>query len=145
MPTWWESPAALLGYSGTLAPLFVHPADLAPVPLLWVGAAAQGAGNVLAVVGICDLGRSFGIVAAHRRIKTGGLYRSVRHPIYAAYLLAFGGFVLAHPSIYNGVVLLAWGIIQIARIHAEEHLLAADPQYTTYAQRVRHRLIPGIW
>jgi protein-S-isoprenylcysteine O-methyltransferase Ste14 len=141
----WESPQALLGWCGTIAPLFVHPADLAPRPLLWAGAAAQGAGNVLAVAGICDLGRSFGIVAAHRGIQTGGLYQYVRHPIYAAYLLAFGGFVLAHPSLRNGVVLFVWASIQIARIHAEERLLSADPQYIAYTQRVRHRLIPGIW
>jgi protein-S-isoprenylcysteine O-methyltransferase Ste14 len=141
----WESPEALLGYSGMLAPLFVHPADLAPPPYLWAGLAAQGVGNVLALAGICDLGRSFGIVAAHRGIKTCGLYRCIRHPIYAAYLLAFGGFVLAHPSGYNTLVLLVWAIIQIARIRAEEHLLSADPQYTAYAMRVRHRLIPGIW
>jgi hypothetical protein len=31
----WDSPAALLGWCGTLAPLFVRPADLAPRPLLW--------------------------------------------------------------------------------------------------------------
>jgi protein-S-isoprenylcysteine O-methyltransferase Ste14 len=141
----WESPQALLGWCGTLAPLFVRPADLAPMPLLWAGAAAQATGNVLAVAGICDLGRSFGIVAAHRGIQTGGLYQYVRHPIYAAYLLAFGGFVLAHPSGYNTLVLLIWAGIQIARIHAEERLLCADPQYRAYAQRVRHRLIPGIW
>ena len=141
----WESPEALLGWCGTLAPLLVRPADLAPRPLLWAGAAAQGAGNVLAVAGICDLGRSFGIVAAHRGIKTCGLYQYVRHPIYAAYLLAFGGFVLGHPSVRNGVVLLVWAGIQIARIHAEERLLFADPQYIAYAQRVCHRLIPGIW
>jgi protein-S-isoprenylcysteine O-methyltransferase Ste14 len=110
-----------------------------------VGVAAQGIGNVLALAGICDLGRSFGIVAAHRGIKTSGLYRYLRHPIYAAYLLAFGGFVLAHPSVRNSVVLLVWVFIQIARIRAEERLLSADPQYAAYAQRVRDRLIPGIW
>jgi protein-S-isoprenylcysteine O-methyltransferase Ste14 len=141
----WDSPAALLGWCGTLAPLFVRPADLAPRPLLWIGVAAQGSGNILAVVAICDLGRSFGIVAAHRGIQTRGLYRYVRHPIYAAYLLAFGGFVLAHPSLFNSMVLLAWAGIQIARIHAEERLLSNDPYYAAYAQRVRHRLIPGIW
>lgn len=141
----WDSPEALLGYAGTLAPLFVRPADLAPPPYLWAGLAVQGVGNVLAVAGICDLGRSFGIVAAHRGIKTRGLYRYLRHPIYAAYLLAFGGFVLAHPSGYNTLVLLVWAIFQIARIRAEEHLLFTDPEYAAYALRVRHRLIPGIW
>lgn len=141
----WESPAALLSWCGTIGPLFVRPADLAPMPLLWAGAVAQGIGNVLAVAAICDLGRSFGIIAAHRGIQTGGLYQYIRHPIYAAYLLAFGGFVLAHPSVHNGVVLLGWAGIQIARIHAEERLLSADLHYAAYAQRVRHRLIPGIW
>jgi protein-S-isoprenylcysteine O-methyltransferase Ste14 len=141
----WESSAALLSYIGTLAPLFVRPAALAPFPWSWIGLALQGSGNVLAFAGICDLGRSFGIVAAHRGIKTRGLYRIVRHPIYAAYLLAFGGFVLAHPSVFNTVVLLVWATIQMARIRAEEHLLSADPQYAAYAMRVRHRLIPGIW
>src|SRR5215212_10926267 len=72
----WDSPAALLGYSGMLAPLFVRPAALAPPPLLWVGVAAQGVGNILAVAGICDLGCSFGIIAAHRGIKTWGRTRS---------------------------------------------------------------------
>ena len=141
----WDSPAALLGYSGTLAPLFVRSAALALPPLLWVGVAAQGVGNVLAVAGICDLGRSFGIIAANRGIKTRGLYRSVRHPIYAAYLLAFGGFVLAHPSVFNSMVLLGWAIIQIARIHAEERMLGEDPSYCAYRRAVRYRLVPGLW
>jgi protein-S-isoprenylcysteine O-methyltransferase Ste14 len=145
MTVHWKSPQALLGYSGTLAPLFVRPAELVPPPLLWVGVAAQGIGNVLAVAGICDLGRSFGIIAAHRGIKAGGLYRSVRHPIYAAYLLAFGGFVLAHPSIHNGVVLLVWAIFQIARIQSEERMLGEDPAYCAYRRAVRYRLVPGLW
>jgi protein-S-isoprenylcysteine O-methyltransferase Ste14 len=141
----WDSPAALLGWCGTLAPLFVRPADLASRPLLWVGVAAQGVGNALAVAGICDLGRSFGIVAAHRGIQTGGLYRAVRHPIYAAYLLAFGGFVLAHPSLCNSMVLLVWAGIQIARIQSEERLLGEDPVYCAYQRAVRYRLVPGLW
>ena len=141
----WDSPAALLGYSGTLAPLFVRPAALAPPPLLWVGVAAQGIGNVLAVAGICDLGRNFGIVAAHRGIKTCGLYQYVRHPIYGAYLLAFGGFVLAHPSVFNSLVLLGWAGIQIARIQTEERMLGEDPTYCAYQRAVRYRLVPGLW
>jgi protein-S-isoprenylcysteine O-methyltransferase Ste14 len=141
----WESPQALLGYSGTLAPLFVRPDNLGPPPLLWVGLAAQSIGNVLAVAGICDLGRSFGIVAAHRGIQTGGLYRHIRHPIYAAYLLAFGGFVLAHPSVFNSLVLLVWIVIQIARIQSEERLLGEDPAYCVYRRAVRYRLVPGLW
>jgi hypothetical protein len=32
----------------------------------------------------------------------------VRHPIYAAYVLAFGGFVLSHPTLINGMILAGW-------------------------------------
>jgi len=53
--------------------------------------------------------------------------------------------VVARPSVTNGVVLLLWTGIQLARIHAEERLLYTDLRYTAYAARVRYRLIPGIW
>jgi protein-S-isoprenylcysteine O-methyltransferase Ste14 len=84
-------------------------------------------------------------VAANRGIKTCGLYRYVRHPIYAAYLLAFGGFVLIHPSVVNSMVLLVWVIIQIARIQSEERVLMEDPSYCAYRRAVRYRLVPGLW
>jgi protein-S-isoprenylcysteine O-methyltransferase Ste14 len=142
---YWESPEALLGYSGTLVPLLVRPAALAPWPALWVGVTVQAIGNILALISILQLGRSFGIVAANRGVQTGGLYRYVRHPIYAAYLLAFGGFVLIHPSVVNSVVLLVWVIIQIARIQSEERVLGEDPAYCAYRRAVRYRLIPGLW
>jgi protein-S-isoprenylcysteine O-methyltransferase Ste14 len=141
----WESPEALLAYAGTLGPLFIRPAELAPAALLWAGVAVQGIGNVLAVAGICQLGRSFGLVAANRGVQTGGLYGFVRHPIYAAYLLAFGGFALAHPSAVNTAVLLVWAGVQIARIRAEERLLRQDAAYLAYLRLVRYRLIPGLW
>ena len=140
-----DSPAALLGWCGTLAPLFVRPAALAPLPWPIVGGALQMIGQALALSATLALGRSFGIVAANRGIQTGGLYRIVRHPLYAAYLLAFGGYVLAHPSHLNSGVLLVWVGIQMARIHAEERLLGADPCYCAYAARVRFRLLAGIW
>ncbi len=141
----WDSPAALLGYAGTLVPLLVRPAALAPSTWLWIGVSVQAIGNVLALISILQLGRSFGIVAANRGIQTGGLYRYVRHPIYAAYLLAFGGFVLAHPSVVNSGVLLVWATIQIARIHAEERVLGEDLTYCAYRRAVRYRLVPGVW
>jgi protein-S-isoprenylcysteine O-methyltransferase Ste14 len=42
-------------------------------------------------------------------------------------------------------VLLIWAVIQIARIQAEERVLATDPAYCAYQRVVRHRLIPGVW
>jgi protein-S-isoprenylcysteine O-methyltransferase Ste14 len=141
----WYSPPAMLGWCGTLAPLLVRPADPAPAPWSLVGGALQVIGQIFALSATLSLGRSFGIVAANRGIQCGGLYQVIRHPLYAAYLLAFGGYVLAHPSPSSSIVLLAWIGFQLARIQVEERQLGVDPSYRAYAARVRFRLLPGIW
>jgi protein-S-isoprenylcysteine O-methyltransferase Ste14 len=102
-------------------------------------------GSVLVLVATLRLGRSFAIIAANRGIQTGGLYRLVRHPIYAAYALIFSGFVLTHPSAANALVLLVWLWAQTRRIQAEEQLLAQDHVYRAYHRRVRYRLLPKVW
>ena len=91
------------------------------------------------------LGRSFGIEAANRGIQTHGLYRFVRHPIYAAYLPLIGGYLLAYPSVWNALLVGCWLVCQVARIQREEAVLGQDEQYQAYAERVRWRLIPGAW
>ena len=140
-----DSPPAVLAWCGTILPLLLRPSALAPVPLAVLGNAIQLVGGLLVLAATLRLGRSFGIVAANRGIQTGGLYRVVRHPIYAAYVLAFGGFVLAHPTLSNGVILAGWLIVQVLRVRAEERLLMQDTGYATYAAQVRYRLIPGCW
>ena len=103
------------------------------------------AGSVLASGAILSLGRSFSIEAANRSIQTHGLYRFVRHPIYAAYLPSVGGFLVAYPSWLNALMFVAWMSFQVARIRREEAVLSLDTQYQLYAQQVRWRLIPGLW
>jgi protein-S-isoprenylcysteine O-methyltransferase Ste14 len=140
-----DSPPAVLAWCGTILPLVLRP-SAAPSVLLGVfGSMIQLVGGLLVLAATLRLGRSFGIVAANRGIQTEGLYRVVRHPIYAAYVLAFGGFVLAHPTVMNGVVLAGWLSVQILRIRAEERLLMQDVQYSAYAAHVRYRLLPGWW
>jgi len=139
------SPPAVLAWCGTILPLLLRPTTLAPVPLARLGNTVQLMGGLLVLVATLRLGRSFGIVAANRGIQTGGLYRVVGHPIYAAYVLAFGGFVLAHPSLNNLVILASWLLVQVLRVRAEECLLMQDAGYMRYAEQVRYRLIPGCW
>lgn len=139
------SPPAVLAWCGTILPLVLRPSAAPPVLLGVFGSMIQLIGGLLVLTATLRLGRSFGIVAANRGIQTGGLYRVVRHPIYAAYVLAFGGFVLAHPTIMNGVVLVGWLSVQVLRIRAEERLLMQDMHYTVYAAQVRYRLLPGWW
>ena len=141
-----EPRAVALAWLGTLLPLMLRPTDSAGAPLvLLAGLAMQYVGGIVLLAATLSLGRSFGIAAANRGIRVGGLYRMVRHPIYAAYLLIFFGFTLRHLSPSNVVVLMIWTAVQTRRALAEELLLAQDATYRAYQARVRYRFVPGVW
>jgi protein-S-isoprenylcysteine O-methyltransferase Ste14 len=91
------------------------------------------------------LWRSSGLVAANREVRQGGLYRLVRHPMYAGYMMTHAGFLLIMPTLWNlGVYVVTWALL-ILRIFAEEKLLSQDPVYRDYAAQVRYRLLPGVF
>ena len=135
----------LLAITATCAPLLIVPTQhplpmIAPFALgLWsIGTVAQLTGKLF-------LRRSFGIAPANRGIKTGGMYRIVRHPIYAGYLLAHVGALLLIPSLLNlAIYAISWAA-QIPRILAEERLLGQSAAYRDYMTRTRWRLIPGVF
>lgn len=102
-------------------------------------------GNVVQISGKLFLRRSFGIAPANRGIKRDGLYRFVRHPIYAGYLFTHIGILLIMPSLVNLVIYAIGWWAQILRIQAEEALLTQDPDYRDYLQQTRWRLIPGLY
>lgn len=137
----------LLAIAATAAPLLVVPADT-PVLLRALEPLAIGmvtCGNVIQIAAKLFLRRSFGVAPANRGIKTDGMYRFVRHPIYAGYLLVHLGILLLMPSPLN---LLVYGIgwwAQILRLLAEERLLGEDPAYSAFMAKTRWRLIPGIF
>jgi protein-S-isoprenylcysteine O-methyltransferase Ste14 len=96
------------------------------------------------VAALFSLKRSFGVVPANRGIQDGGLYRFVRHPLYAAELLALLGVLIANASILNALIWTAECALQCLRARAEEQLLGTDATYRAYRGRVRYRLIPGL-
>ena len=57
----------------------------------------QLSGLLVAFLSLATLGRSFGIVAANRGVKTRGPYRFVRHPTYMGYLICYLGYVAENP------------------------------------------------
>lgn len=118
-----------------------HP--LFHLELLWFGMQLMGA--VAAAVSLGVLGRSFGLVAANRGVRTGGPYRIVRHPAYAAYFFTDVGYTLENPSVRNVALLAIVLTAQLVRIRTEEDCLRADPLYVNYCQRVRYRLLPLVW
>jgi protein-S-isoprenylcysteine O-methyltransferase Ste14 len=91
------------------------------------------------------LGRSFAILPALRRIRTGGPYRVVRHPIYLSLVFYDVGFVVVHPSWWNAAVATAGIVAHVARVVLEERLLAQEPAYRAYCRTTPRRLIPFVW
>jgi len=116
--------------------------------LVWgvrAGFGLQVAGLVLAIGSLAALGRSFGFVAADRGLVTRGPYAVVRHPIYAGYFLIQSGYVLQSLSWENLAVLVLTTACNIGRMIAEERVLRSSTEYEAYRQRVRWRVIPGMW
>jgi len=107
--------------------------------------AVQLAGLLIALASLGTLGRSFGIVAANRGVKTGGPYRLVRHPAYLGYLISYIGYVAENPSFANLGLLCLSTVFQLVRIGEEERLLSRDSAYDSYRRSVRYRLVPLLY
>lgn len=75
-----------------------------------------------------------------------GPYLIVRHPGYAGNMLALPGMVLALSSMWTLIPAAMALIITVIRTALEDRTLQDElPGYRDYAQRVRYRLIPGIY
>ncbi|HZP10267.1 isoprenylcysteine carboxylmethyltransferase family protein [Methyloceanibacter sp.] len=135
----------LLGISGAIIPLLVSPTGPGSLAPHGVCAVIMLAGLYLQISAKVSLGQSFGLVAANRGVKVVGPYRFVRHPMYAGYMIAHVGFLLAFPSLWNAALYSAEFAIQVARLLREEHFLGQDQAYRAYAARVRYRLLPAIF
>lgn len=132
----------LFAVAGTFTPLFFVPASWGLLP------AAKNLivfGTVLQIFGLISLNRSFALVAAKREIKTKGMYRFVRHPLYAGYLLIFTGYILANTTLMNFVLyVMTMGFLFVRMVREEKHLVL-DPAYGEYMQQVRYRVIPFVF
>jgi protein-S-isoprenylcysteine O-methyltransferase Ste14 len=81
-----------------------------------------------------------------QRAVTTGLYRYVRHPMYAAAALSFVGTALLLGS-WLGLAMTPVLIVLLAirAMKEEQTLIEKLDGYADYATRVRYRLIPGLW
>jgi protein-S-isoprenylcysteine O-methyltransferase Ste14 len=79
-------------------------------------------------------------------VATSGVYRVVRHPFYAADPLIFVGQALWLGSWTAAAHAVAPTALVVVRLVLEERLLRRElPGYAAYAERVRYRLVPGVW
>lgn len=102
------------------------------------------AANVLGLLTILNLGRSFGILIAVREVKTTGLYRFVRHPMYATDILLRLGYLLGHPTPAATAIVAFSVLAYYWRARFEEEFLSRDEVYREYMKRVRARFIPFL-
>ena len=137
--------ARVLTAIAILGPPLVRPADIPPLASEALTVALSSIGLLVVIAGKMSLGRSFGLMPAHRGIVSSGLYRLVRHPIYLGYLITHVAFIAANPTSWNVAVLVAADLGLMARAVCEETTLARDPEYVAYQARVRWRVVPGVF
>jgi protein-S-isoprenylcysteine O-methyltransferase Ste14 len=81
----------------------------------------------------------------HRVIDTGP-YGIIRHPGYASAFLLYLGLPLALGSLWALLPAIVLCLLVVLRTVWEDQTLREElAGYAAYAQRVRFRLIPGIW
>jgi len=107
--------------------------------------ALQMTGTLFAIISLSSLGRSFGLLAANRGVRTAGAYRLVRHPAYASYFIVQSGYVLENLTLWNILIFSVVVLAQLKRIAQEEDVLSHDIAYQQYRERVRYRLLPGVY
>ena len=137
----------LLAITATFAPLLIQPTDTPAAlhALIPLGVGLAVLGNLVQLAAKMFLRRSFGIAPANRGIKTDGMYKLVRHPMYAGYLLVHIGILLLMPTVFNFTIYAIGWWAQILRLLAEERLLSEDPVYRAFCATTRWRLIPGLF
>lgn len=145
---------AWLGFFVPLAWIATPVLAFADYPLL---PTAFAAGVVLLAAGLwllhrshADLGANWSItleVREQHRLVTRGVYRRIRHPMYAALFLYSVGQALALPNWVAGPsYLVTFGLLFALRIGPEERMMRETfgRDYDDYAARTR-RLVPGLW
>ena len=81
----------------------------------------------------------------HQVVSTGP-YAFVRHPMYSGAILYFLGIALLLGSWYAvGIAVALIALFGLRAVWEEQTLIDELPGYAAYAQRVRYRLIPGLW
>ena len=137
--------ARMLTTMSMMGPFLVRPASVLALAPELVTVIMSAAGLMVVIGGKMSLGRSFGLMPANRGIVSTGLYRLVRHPIYMGYLITHVGFVLANPTLWNALTLIFADLALMVRAKCEEKTLAQDAAYREYQQKVRWRVVPGLF
>lgn len=121
--------------------IFTPPGDAwrMPRPLRWAGIALRLIGLLAIAVGAVNLGRSLSVhpePTGAAVLKTDGLYRHVRHPIYTGVLVLGAGIALTSSSLIAvGAMAGLVAVLSVKARFEEELLRRRFPDYEEYASR----------
>ncbi|MBF0107080.1 MAG: isoprenylcysteine carboxylmethyltransferase family protein [Deltaproteobacteria bacterium] len=101
--------------------------------------------NVLGALCMLNLGRSFGILIALRKVVSTGVYGVVRHPMYLSDILLRVGFLVSHFNLFTFCVVAGSSLFYVYRALLEERFLKQEHAYAAYMQRVKYRFIPFVF
>lgn len=80
------------------------------------------------------------------QVVSAGPYRYMRHPGYVGGIVASLAIPLALGSVFALIPAALFVALTVLRTALEDKTLQAElPGYAGYAQRVRYRLLPGVW
>lgn len=114
----------------------------------WIGIILLVAGSVLILFAVFSFGQIVTpnpIPLENNKLKTGGLYKYVRHPMYFSVLVLLTGAVLY----FGAIVSLIWIVVAVLflsnKANFEERFLERKfPEYTNYRKYTK-KLIPFIY
>ena len=136
---------AILGLPG-LGSLPPHTAAGWATALL--GLAVMAGGLLIGGLALRDLGASLTAMPHPREdaeFVDAGIYRVVRHPMYAALITTAIGWVLVTTSVPAAVAAVALAVwLDLKSRREEAWLLGRYPEYEGYRRRT-HRFIPGAY
>ena len=85
-------------------------------------------------------------VDENQKVVDTGLYKIVRHPMYAITILLFLTIPLILGSIISFIIFLIYPLLMVKRIRNEEEVLEKELiGYKEYEKNVKYRLKPFIW
>ena len=114
-------------------------------PSQYVGWAFFAVGGAIVFAAAWALGTAYGVLPIARGVRSHGIYRVVRHPLYLGYLCMGAGIAAQSPTTWNVVVALGGALLLALRARCEETVLAELSEYRSYRARTPFRLIPFVY
>jgi len=153
---WDKVLAPLVGLGGGLIPLVAGLDELlgwSPVfslPVKIIALALLLAGYALGAYALIENRFFSGMVRLQtdrdQQVISSGPYVWMRHPGYAGALISYLGMPPFLDAAWAWLPAAFLMIVLVIRTHLEDKTLQEElPGYREYAQRVRYRLLPGVW